>query len=155
MNIDAEVEAVQEQLLSAASLMNSEGQQAVAQVAALLSPTIRVALQDVLVAAASDLADQLDGVATVSVELQDGSPVLVARPVPTEGSYAAEGHPSPTAEEPTTRFTLRVPDSLKAQAEQVAARSGTSLNTWVVGAIRSALSTPSYTSAKAVRGWMA
>ena len=36
------------------------------------------------------------------------------------------------------RITLRIPESIKAKAEEMAARSGHSLNTWLVNVIRSA-----------------
>ncbi|HRI95864.1 MAG TPA: pilus assembly protein HicB, partial [Nocardioides sp.] len=36
------------------------------------------------------------------------------------------------------RITLRLPESVKAKAEEFAARSGHSLNTWLVNVVRSA-----------------
>jgi len=39
----------------------------------------------------------------------------------------------------TTRTTLRLPDQLKAQVEDAAAREGVSVNTWLVRAVAAAL----------------
>jgi hypothetical protein len=36
------------------------------------------------------------------------------------------------------RITLRIPESVKTKAEEMAARSGQSLNTWLVNVVRSA-----------------
>jgi hypothetical protein len=38
----------------------------------------------------------------------------------------------------TARITLRMPESVKARAEELAARSGHSLNTWLVNVVRAA-----------------
>ncbi|HEX6055798.1 MAG TPA: toxin-antitoxin system HicB family antitoxin, partial [Intrasporangium sp.] len=38
----------------------------------------------------------------------------------------------------TARITLRIPESLKARAEDLAAGRGQSLNTWIVNAVRMA-----------------
>jgi hypothetical protein len=37
-----------------------------------------------------------------------------------------------------SRITLRIPESVKAKAEEAAARSGQSLNTWLVNVVRAA-----------------
>ena len=52
--------------------------------------------------------------------------------------------PPPAAEEDVeddgavARVTLRIPESVKARAEEMAARSGHSLNTWLVNVVRAA-----------------
>ena len=38
------------------------------------------------------------------------------------------------------RITLRIPESVKARAEDLASRSGSSLNTWLVNLVRAATS---------------
>jgi hypothetical protein len=38
----------------------------------------------------------------------------------------------------TARITLRLPDALKARAEELATGRGQSLNTWIVNAVRAA-----------------
>jgi hypothetical protein len=50
---------------------------------------------------------------------------------------------APSAEEMeeeggVARISLRIPESVKAKAEELAARSGHSLNTWLVNVVRSA-----------------
>jgi hypothetical protein len=37
-----------------------------------------------------------------------------------------------------SRITLRIPESVKAKAEEAAAKSGQSLNTWLVNVVRAA-----------------
>jgi hypothetical protein len=43
-----------------------------------------------------------------------------------------------TADAATARITLRLPEGVKARAEELAARAGHSLNTWIVNAVRDA-----------------
>lgn len=46
--------------------------------------------------------------------------------------------PEPEGDDALARVTLRIPESLKAKAEEAAADAGQSLNTWLVGAVRAA-----------------
>ena len=53
------------------------------------------------------------------------------------------GSPAPSPGDPDedggiARITLRLPESVKAKAEEFAARSGHSLNTWLVNVVRAA-----------------
>ena len=69
-----------------------------------------------------------------------------------EPTFAVVGAPPPAAApaedaafesddgEAVARITLRLPETLKRQAEALAARRGQSLNTWLVGAARAAAS---------------
>ena len=64
--------------------------------------------------------------------------------------HAASTPPAPPAPPPppgiddevedgaTARITLRLPESVKTRAEELAAKTGSSLNTWIVNVLRSA-----------------
>ncbi|HXQ17643.1 MAG TPA: toxin-antitoxin system HicB family antitoxin, partial [Caulobacteraceae bacterium] len=92
--------------------------------------------------AAADISAALPGV-SVSVRLQGREPVFVVEGAPAAAQPDA-GFDDPGSEEgeteATARITLRIPETLKARAEALAARRGQSLNTWLVGAARAAAS---------------
>jgi len=48
----------------------------------------------------------------------------------------------PVDDDGTARLTLRLPESLKARAEQAAAATGLSVNAWLVRAVQAALDGP-------------
>ena len=63
-------------------------------------------------------------------------PAAPAAP-PVEGPGPSPSEPEDVeGDERVARITLRIPESLKARAEALAERSGYSLNTWMVFAIR-------------------
>ncbi|HEY2708243.1 MAG TPA: toxin-antitoxin system HicB family antitoxin, partial [Caulobacteraceae bacterium] len=55
--------------------------------------------------------------------------------------------------EATARITLRIPETLKARAEVLAARRGQSLNTWLVGAARLAAADRPHSSGESLHGF--
>ncbi len=96
-----------------------------------LEPSLRLRLMDALGEAATELSGQLpEG----RVELRLAGPEVSLAYVSesTTGGVVAE-------EDYSARITLRLPDSLKARAEQAAAREGISMNTWLVRALARAL----------------
>jgi hypothetical protein len=100
---------------------------------------------DALSEAASEITTELQGT-SVEVRLKGREPIFVVVGAATEPPPAAE-EGEETAEdfgfdedEAVARITLRLPESLKARAEELAARRGQSLNTWLVNATRSAAS---------------
>jgi hypothetical protein len=88
-------------------------------------------LLDALGEAALELSAQLPS-GHVEVRLVGQDPALV---------YVGEEEapPEPAADDGlTARITLRLPESVKSKAEEFAARSGHSLNTWLVNVVRTA-----------------
>jgi hypothetical protein len=107
-----------------------------------LDPAMRLALMDALAQAAAEISSELPA-GSVDVRLRGREPEFVVD-VPTM-PMAPPTPPAPPAppepEDPegaVARITLRIPESLKAKAEELAARSGHSLNTWLVTTIRNA-----------------
>ena len=124
MQLDGYVRALREDLAAVAAV----GDDAVAQAARLLALALDSALGrrllEALNEAALELGDQLDG-AHVEVRLAGSEPQLVV--VHDERPPAAapdEGYDA--------RITLRLPESLKARLEALAARDGVSVNTLLV-----------------------
>lgn len=180
MNIEKQVQSILGELNEAASVLGAEAQQSARQFSVLMAPTLRIAMQRTLSNAATDLNDQLEGVAEIAVELQGGEPVVIGRALVSADDESLEadgvqmpqvaaslhrqgtepGEPpttDPTAEEDLSisRFSLRMPESLKLQAEEAAQRSGVSLNTWVIRTIQSTLSGSATRGSNVLRGWLA
>lgn len=158
MAIENDVQQVIDQLTGVLASMVPDLGDVSPQVAALLAPSVRLALMGVLDEAARDLNGQLQGIAEISTELQSGEPVLVGRPLlhpqaSRENLTGVEPFEA-GSEEALARFTLRMPESLKAQAEQAAARSGLSLNMWIVQSLASALNPPYTRTSSSLHGWM-
>jgi hypothetical protein len=160
-----ELTASLRQDLANAAEVGGEGMKAAAERLLLaLDPALRLTLMDALSQAATEIGAQLPG-ASVSVRLQGREPVFVV-----EGAPAPHPEPAPEdaptfdeeAGEAVARITLRIPETLKARAEALAARRGQSLNTWLVGAARAAASDrPSYSSeswighrGRHMKGWV-
>jgi hypothetical protein len=94
-----------------------------------LRPAVRQTLMDVVEAAASEISSQLSG-QRVDIRIREGDPELLVTDV------------SPRSIEPDhddleARLTLRLPESLKSVIQDAAEGSGDSINSWVVGALRS------------------
>ena len=95
---------------------------------------VRLMLLDALSAAADEITREI-APATVEVRLRGGEPEFVVTPVPAD-------EPAPEVAPPegeTARINLRLPEQLKAGAEQAASREGLSVNSWLVRAIAAAL----------------
>jgi HicB-like protein involved in pilus formation len=146
MDITQFVEGLRRDLQQAAEAGGDEIRAAAERLALALDPAVRLTLMDALSQAASEITNELSGT-SVEVRLKGREPIFVVL-----GSPAA--HADETAEaqrqaepgdeygfdddEAVARITLRLPESLKAKAEELAARRGQSLNTWLVNATRAA-----------------
>ena len=77
------------------------------------------------------------------LRLRGGEPEFVVSAAPADEPAAAEP-PAPPAEEdgPMARINLRLPEQLKAAAEQAAARERLSVNAWLVRALARSVSSP-------------
>lgn len=108
-----------------------------------LDPAMRMALMDALSQAAAEITNELR-VGSVEVRLRGREPQFVvdvpdlapAPPLPAP----ALGAPDEDEDDDgaMARITLRIPESVKAKAEELAAKSGHSLNTWIVSTVRAA-----------------
>ncbi len=139
------IESLRQDLTRAAEVGGLEVQVAAERLLLALEPALRLTLMDALGQAAGEIAEQLPGVA-IDVRIAGREPQLVVTGAPQGASAAGEASPPPEEAadiddgEAVARITLRIPEPLKARAEQLAARRGQSLNTWLVGAARAAAS---------------
>ena len=95
---------------------------------------VRLMLLEALSAAADEITREI-APATVELRLRGGEPEFVVTPVPAD-------EPVPDVVPPegeTARINLRLPEQLKAGAEQAATREGLSVNSWLVRAIATSL----------------
>jgi|SRR5690242_129389 len=128
------VTRLQSDLAAIAALGDAPTAAAGERIAAALEGALRTRLLDLLGEAAVELDAQVPEGA-VELRLAGGEPQLVytARP------GAAPAPAEPDEDGASARITLRLPERLKTQAEDAAARAGTSLNTWLVRAVSSAV----------------
>ncbi len=155
MDLRVYIEDIHRQLAAAADTGGDEARALAERLIGPLDAAIRLALQDVLAAAAEEITCEL---APGSVELRlrgrDPEFVVTAPPadLPAEDMAAGDydrGGVGPTGaatlasgsvEDSTlTRINLRMPDQLKTRIEQAAGREGVSVNSWLVRAAGAAL----------------
>lgn len=143
MDITPYVDSLRRDLAAAAEAGGPETKAAAERLTLALDPAMRLALMDVLSQAAAEISSELPS-GSVDVRLRGREPEFVVD-VPTVPLPPRPPEP-PTAPEPdevdddgaVARITLRIPESLKAKAEEMATRNGHSLNTWLVNTIRNA-----------------
>jgi hypothetical protein len=145
MDLSDYVDALRSSLTTAAAAGGAQAQETARLLADTMEPAVRLAVIDALSAMAAEVTAALDGT-LVDVRLRGRDPEVVVVP-------AAHEHPADPAGDPgdepgdddrsTVRISLRLPDGLKARAEAAAAAAGSSLNTWLVRAVASALRQPS------------
>jgi hypothetical protein len=138
MDTTALVNALRQDLARAAEVGGEDVKAAADRLLLALDPALRLTLMEALSQAATDIGALLPGVA-ISVRLQGREPVFVVEGAPPPSPQPEEAFEDEGGEA-TARITLRIPESLKAKAETLASRRGQSLNTWLVGAARAAVS---------------
>ncbi|WP_454300118.1 toxin-antitoxin system HicB family antitoxin [Salana multivorans] len=181
MSLDQHVIDVRDQLLALGAAAGGPVEEAAGRLAIALEPALRLALQRALTDAADSLRDQLGEVATVEVRLEAGEPVLVGVPAVVEpraetlglaptvalpaGPAAAPASgalDSPPTDEDAgvgvTRFTLRLPQQLKARIDAAAAGESVSVNSWMVRTAERAIAESGHRSARrsgnSLSGWI-
>lgn len=141
MDITPFVESLRRDLLAASESGSAETKAAAERLALALDPATRLALMEAISQAANEITAEMP-TGSVDVRLHGRELDFVVDPGATRPATQA-AVPPPPAEEPdedgaVARITLRIPESVKARAEELAARSGHSLNTWLVGVVRAA-----------------
>jgi hypothetical protein len=142
MDITPYVDNLRRDLAAAAEAGSDELKQAAERLAFALDPSARLALMEAISQAAAEISAELPE-GSVDVRLVGRELDFVVEVAPPSAPPAPP--PPPTAPAPPeaedgglSRITLRIPESLKARAEEKAAAAGQSLNTWLVGLVRSA-----------------
>lgn len=134
MDLNKYTARLREDLIAAAALGDEKTQATAAALAAATESSARL----VLLAALSDLANE------VSTELGDRMVHLSFDGTEAKVDLRKKTSPDdhPTFEEMTgdiSRVTLRLVEQMKARAEEAAAQSGQSLNSWLSSAVSGAL----------------
>jgi hypothetical protein len=140
MQIDTHLSRVHEQLVAAAAL----GDDRTREIADALSTAAVPALRLALLAAVSEIADEITaalldhpGSPAVTVRIDHDEVAVDVRAIapPDDAAHAAR----PADGEANARISLRLSDALKAGIDAAAERDGVSVNTWLVRAAASAI----------------
>ena len=141
MDITPYVDSLKRDLLAAAEGAGPEARQVAERLGYAIDPAARLALMEAISQAAAEITAELpSGGVDVRLDGRDldfvvhapsNAPTPPAPPAPPMlGEEDEEGGLS--------RITLRIPESVKSKAEEMAAKSGQSLNTWLVNVVRAA-----------------
>jgi hypothetical protein len=146
MDISPYVDSLRHDLAAAAEAGGPEAKAAAERLALALDPAVRLALMDALSQAAAEITSELPA-GSIDVRLKGREPQFVVD-VPTMPlQSAAQPGPQPASqpeeseeeeEGAVARITLRIPESVKYKAEELAAKGGHSLNSWIVNVVRGA-----------------
>ena len=145
MDITPYVDSLRRDLLAAADSAGEQAREVAERLGYALDPAVRLAVMEAISQAAAEITAamssggvdvrldgrDLDFVVTPGEPEGSALPQQVTGPVPAEAAVEDEGQ---------ARVSLRLPESLKARADEAAARAGQSLNTWLVNLIRGATS---------------
>lgn len=137
MDLSPFLDQLRRDLAAAALPGGAEIRAAAEHLAAALDPAARIVLLDALVTAADELSAAAG--ASVEVRLRGREVDLVVHTAPAADLPEPPAPPLPPDDDSTARVSLRLPETLKVQAETRAAIDGVSLNTWLVRMIATAV----------------
>ena len=141
MDITPYVDSLRRDLVAAAEAGSDELKQAAERLTYALDPSARLALMEAISHAAAEITAELpDG----SVDVRLGRPRARLRrrdrpaqpPCPPRPRRRHRPAPPEEDDGDLARITLRIPEAVKARAEEKAAAAGQSLNTWMVNVVR-------------------
>ena len=141
MDLTEYVEALRESLTTAAAAGGEQARETARLLAATIEPAVRLALTGALAEMAAEVTAALDGT-VVDIRFRGRDPEVVVVPAPAEHAEHSSPEDDAADEGSLARISLRLPDVLKARAESAAAAAGTSLNSWLVGAVAAAVRDP-------------
>lgn len=136
MDITPYVDRLAEQLAAATRGAGPDTEAAAQRLVVALDPAMRLAMMEALSQAAAEITAELPS-GSVDVRLA-GRDLDFVLELPAAPTPQPEPEPEETGDGDVVRITLRLPDSLKTRAEELAATSGQSLNAWLVSAVRRA-----------------
>ncbi len=143
MDITPFVSLLHAELANAAELGGPEARRLAERLTAPMESAFRLALLDALSVAADEITRDL-APGSVELRLRGREPGFVVTPPPTDDHPAPATAPPPLPpadgdDSAVSRINLRLPDQLKARAEQAAGREGLSVNAWLVRAVATAV----------------
>ena len=138
MDITPYVDSLRTSLVSAADSAGDETRQAAERLSFALDSSARLALMEAVSQAAAEItAEMPNGGVDVRLNGREldflvhmSAPSVPAPPPPPAPEDLDDGN--------LARITLRIPESVKAKAEERANEAGQSLNTWLVSIVRAA-----------------
>jgi hypothetical protein len=146
MDITPYVESLRRDLVAAAETGDEHVRRAAERLSFALDASARLVLMEVVSQAAAEITAELPA-GGVDVRLNGRELDFVVHSPAPMGPPAPPPPPSPPGAEgedeqegSLARITLRIPESVKAKAEEKAAQAGQSLNTWLVNVVRAATS---------------
>ena len=138
MDITPYVESLRSSLTSAADSAGEETRQAAERLGFALDSSARLAIMEAVSQAAAEItAEMPNGGVDVRLNGRDLD-FLVHVAAPTPPAPPPPPAPEDVDDGNLARITLRIPESVKARAEEKAAQAGDSLNTWLVKVVRAA-----------------
>ncbi|WP_278258502.1 toxin-antitoxin system HicB family antitoxin [Nocardioides convexus] len=140
MDITPYVDSLRRDLLAAADGAGPEAREVAERLGYALDPAVRLAVMEAISQAAAEITAAMAS-GGVDVRLAGRDLAFVVDAGPPEPALVPVTVPVPAApaeDEGLARVSLRLPESLKARADDAAAQAGQSLNTWLVGLIRGA-----------------
>ncbi|MCK6211150.1 histidine kinase [Georgenia sp. EYE_87] len=144
MDLSPYLASLRQALASTARGSGSQVQEAAELLAQSLEPALRLTLMELASDVAAEVTVQLDG-DVVELRLRGGNPEVVVQQRPRTAEAPPPAPPAPPVPEDdggTARISLRLPENLKGQVDQAAAREGVSVNTWLVRAAQQSLAGP-------------
>ena len=149
MQLDSHVQAIQQELVAAASLGDDAAAEAARRMGDAVASSLHLQLLDLLGEAALEVGSQVEsGRVEVRLAGRDPELVVVTDEAPDAGQIGI-------GEEYSGRISLRLPESLKAGVEAASAREGISTNAWLVRTIARTLEQrPSRKSRNRMQGYV-
>jgi hypothetical protein len=139
MDITPYVDSLKRDLMAAAEAAGPEARAASERLTYALDPSARLAMMEAISQAAAEITAELpSGGVDVRLDGRDLAFVVHAPSVPQPPAPPAPPSFEEDEDGGLARITLRIPESVKTKAEEMAAKSGQSLNTWLVNVVRTA-----------------
>ena len=143
MDITPYVDNLRRDLVAAAESGDEEVRRAAERLTTALTPAARLALMEAISQAAAEITTEMPA-GGVDVRLNGRELEFVVQGAVPSPPTPPLPPPPPSADDTEeggmSRITLRIPESVKAKAEDKAAQAGHSLNTWLVNIVRAATS---------------
>lgn len=140
MDLTPYIDSLRRDLAAAAEVAAPDAREGIERLLFALNPAVRLALMDAISQAASEITAKMPS-GGIDVRLNGReldfvvqNPAAALDPVTSSAPLSGEGD----EDGGLARISLRMPESMKAKAEELAARSGQSLNNWLVNVVRAA-----------------
>jgi HicB family len=138
MDLSPYVDAVRADLEAAAAAGSDDTRATAALLSGALDASLRLCLLDAMSALAAEVTASSD--VEVELRMHGREPQVVVTSAPPDEPPVEVAEPfDDDGDRGTARLTVRLPESLKEQAEQQAVRHGLSVNAWMVRAVQVAL----------------